>query len=110
EADVTAAGAALLGGNERQVDGVGHEIGAQQKAVLLALGGKIIRLAGEPVLEVVRTVEDEIVIVVAIDHGRRIGDGDEAYRLAARTVEVLVPAIERDGEDRAFLPLEGDAR
>ncbi len=36
EADMAAAGAALPGGDQRQVDGVGHEIGAQQKAVLLA--------------------------------------------------------------------------
>src|SRR5262249_60776038 len=44
-----------------------------------------------------------------IDHRRRIGDGDVARRRLAGTVEVLVPAIERDGEHRARFPLEGDA-
>src|SRR5207253_2117185 len=34
---------------------------------------------------------------------------DEARRIAARAVEVLVPAVQRDGEQRAGLPLEGDA-
>src|SRR5271170_5197627 len=106
---MAAAGAALLGGDERQVDGVGHEIGAQQKAVLLALGGEIIRLAGKPVLEVVRKVEDEIDILVAIDDRRRVGHGDEAYRLLAGTVEVLIRAVQRNGEDRARLPLKRDA-
>jgi len=37
EADVTPAGAALLRGNERQIDGVGDEIRLEQQALLLAL-------------------------------------------------------------------------
>jgi len=80
EADVAAAGAALLGGQQRQIDRVGHEIGARQEAVLLGLRREIIRLAGKPVLEIVRTVEDEIEIVVAVDHRRRVGHRDEAHR------------------------------
>jgi len=40
---------------QRQVDGVGDEIGLQQQALLLALGAEVIRLAVEAALEVVRT-------------------------------------------------------
>ena len=36
-------------------------------------------------------------------------DGDVARRLLARAVEVLVVAVERDGEQCAVLPLESDA-
>ena len=67
EADMAATGAALLGGDQRQVDGVGDEIRREQEAVLLALGGEIIRLAGEAVLEVIVEVEDEILVVIEVD-------------------------------------------
>ena len=109
EADVAAAGAALLGRDQRQVDGVGDEIGLQQEAHLLALGAVVVGLAGEAALEIVPVIEHEIDIVIEIDHGRRVGHRDVAHHLLARAVEMLVPAIERDGEDRACLPLEGDA-
>src|SRR5262249_47959752 len=48
-------------------------------------------------------------VVIEFDHRRRVGHGDVAHTLVTRAVEVLVPAIERDGEDRARLPLKGDA-
>src|SRR5439155_20382784 len=41
--------------------------------------------------------------------GRRIGDGAVERRRRPGAVEALVPAVERDGEHRARLPLEGDA-
>ena len=110
EADVAAAGAALLGGDQRQVDGVGDEIGLQQEADLLALGAEIVGLAGEAVLEVVVEVEDEIEVLVEVHHRGEVGDRDKRTDFLAGAVEVLVPAIERDGEDRARLPFEGDAR
>ena len=53
EADVAAAGAALLRRDQRQVDRVGHEVGGEQEALGLVLGGEIIRLAVEAALEVV---------------------------------------------------------
>ncbi len=109
EADMAAAGAALLGADQRQVDRIGHEIGHQQQALLLALGAEIVGLAVEAVLEVVRGVEDEVDVLVEIDHRRRVGDGDVARRRLARAVEMLVPAVERNGEHGARLPLEGDA-
>ena len=60
EADVAAAGAALLGGDQRQVHRVGHEVRHQLEALLLALGGEIVGLAVEAVLEVIGGVEDEL--------------------------------------------------
>ena len=104
-----AAGAAFLGADQRQIDRVGHEVGDEQETLLLALGAEIVGLAVEAVLEIVLGVEDELHVLVEIDHRRRIGDGDVARRRLAGAVEVLVPAIERDGEHRARLPLEGDA-
>ena len=109
EADMAAAGAALLGGDQRQVDRVRHEVGLQQEAVLLVLGGEVVGLAVEAALEVVVAAEDEVDVLVEIDHRRRVGDADIARDVLAGAVEVLVPAIERDGEQRAGLPLEGDA-
>ena len=66
-------------------------------------------LAGEALLEVVIAVEDEVEVAERVDDHRRIGHRDVARRLRARAVEVLVPAVERDGEDRARLPLEAHA-
>ena len=106
---MAAAGTALGRGDQRNIYRIGHEIRRQQKALLLAFGGEIIRLAGEAVLEVVFGVEDEIEVFVEIDDRRRVGDGDITRRLLAGAVEMLVVAIERNGEQRAFLPLEGDA-
>jgi len=106
---MAAAGAALLGADQRQIDRVRHEVGDEQETLLLALGAEVVGLAIEAVLEVVLGVEDELDVLVEVDHRRRVGDGDVARRRLAGTVEVLVPAIERNGEHRARLPLEGDA-
>src|SRR5581483_546310 len=40
---------------------------------------------------------------------RRIGDGDIARRVLARAVEMLMPGVERNGEQRSRFPLEADA-
>ena len=109
EADVSAPCAAFLRRNQRQVDDVGHEIGRKQITLGLRLGAEIVRLARKTVLEVVSGVEDEIDIVIKIEDRGRIGDRDVTRRLLARTVEMLVPGIERNGEHRARLPLESDA-
>src|SRR6202034_1837116 len=98
---MAAAGAAFGGRDQRNIDRIGNEICRQQKALLLALGAEIIGLASEAILEVVFGVEDEIDVLVEIDDGRRVGDSDIARRLLARAVEVLVMAIERNGEQRA---------
>ena len=109
EADVPAAGAAFLGADERQVDRVGDEVRHQQEALLLRLGGEIVGLAGEAVGEIGRHVEDEIDVVIHVDDGGRVGHRDIADALLAGAVEMLMPGIERDGEDGAGLPFEGDA-
>ena len=109
EADVAAARAALFRGDQRQVHRVRNEVGREQEALGLVLGRKIIRLAVEAALEVVLRAEDEIDVLVEVDHDRRVGDRDEARGIAARAVEVLMPAVERNGEQRAGLPFEGDA-
>ena len=105
---MAAARAAFLGADQRKIDRIGHEVGVEQETLLLALVAEIIRLAGEAALEVVLRVEDEFRLFIEVHHRRRVGHRDEARGLLARAVEMLVPAIERNGEQRARLPLEGD--
>jgi hypothetical protein len=109
EADMPAAGAAFLGLDQRQVDRVGHKVRHQLEAVGFRLGGEIVRLAVEAALEIVGRVEDEFRVFVDVHRRRHVGDRDEARRFLARCVEMLVPAVERDGEQRAGAPFEGDA-
>src|SRR5262249_32393512 len=71
---------------------------------------EIIRLTVEATLEVAPMAEHEVDVLVEIDHHRRVGDRHEARGRLARAVEVLMPAVERDAEDRAGLPFEGHAR
>ena len=106
EADMAAARAALLRLDQRQVHGVGDEIRLHQQALLLALVGEIVRLAVEAALEVVRRVEDEFGLLEDVDQRRQVGDRDEARRLGARAVEMLVMGVERNTEDRAGPPFE----
>src|SRR5579883_1266830 len=106
---MAAARAALLGADERQIDRIGDEIGAEQEAVLLALGAEIVGLAVETALEVVVATENVIDVLVKIDHRRRIGDRHIPRRLLSGAVEMLMPSVERNGEQRPRLPLEGDA-
>ena len=108
EADVPAAGAALLGLDQRQVDRVGDEVRVEQQALLLALGREVVRLAVEALREVVGRAEDEVDVVVEVDDRRGVGRRDEPRDLGARAVEVLVVGVQRDGEQRARAPLEGD--
>ena len=109
ESDVSAARAALLRRDERQVHRVRYEVGGEEEALGLVLRGEVIRFAVETALEVVLGAEDEIDVFVEVDDDRRVGDGDKARRLAARAVEMLVPAVEWNGEQCAGLPFEGDA-
>src|SRR5262249_5997026 len=108
-ADVSAAGATLLGRDQRQVDGISHEIGLQQEPHLFSFAAVVIGLAGETIFEVVQVIEHEIDVVIEIDDRWRVGYRNITHALLTRPVEMLVPAIERDGENRACLPLKGDA-
>ena len=109
EARMPAAGAALLRREQGQVDRIGDEVRVQQQPLLLALVGEIFRLAVEALFEVVVGVEDKIEIAEGVDDDRRVGHGDVARGVPARAVEMLVPGIERNSEDRPRLPLEADA-
>src|SRR5580692_5359050 len=100
KANMAAAGTALLRRDKRQVHGVGHKIRLQQKAILFALCGEIVGLSGKALLEVVRIAKDKIEIVVHIDNRRRKRDRDKPCRFCAGAVEMLMPAIQRDSEDR----------
>src|SRR5690349_12448956 len=110
EAYVPATGAAHLRQRQRQVDRVGNEVCVQGPAVELLAGREVVRLTVEAALEVALMAEHEVNILVEIDHDRCIGHRYKARRRLAGTVEMLVPAIERNAEDRARLPLEGHAR
>src|SRR5262249_28730571 len=109
EANVPAAGTAFLGRDQREIDGIRHKIGLQQKADLFALGAEIVRFSGETILEIIAEIEDEVRLLIEVDYRRKVGDADHAHHFLAGTVEMLIPAIERDGEDRPGLPFEGDA-
>ena len=109
EARMPAARAAFFRRKQWQVDGVGHEVGIEEQPLLLAFVGEIFRLAVEALLEVVTGVKNKANIAERVDDHRRVGHRYVARGLVARAVEVLVRAVERDGENRARLPLEGDA-
>ena len=109
EADVPSAGAAFLGLDQRQVDRIGHEIGDQLEAVGFRLSGEIVGFAVEAALEIVGRVEDEFWVFVDVHSRRHVGHRDEARGFQAGGVEMLVPAVERDGEQRAGAPFEGNA-
>src|SRR5476649_285942 len=65
--NMSAARAAFLRRDQRQVNCIRHKVGRKQKSLVLALGGKIIRFAGKAPLEVVFCAEDEIDIFIKID-------------------------------------------
>src|SRR5256885_919356 len=109
EADVPAARAALLGGNERQVHGVGDEVRLEQEALLFALVAEVVRLAGKTVLEIVFRVEYELDILIEVDDRGPVGHCHVARGLSARPVEMLVPGVQGDRKQGPRLPFEGDA-
>ena len=75
----------------------------------MRLATEVVGLTGEPQGEIALGVEDEIEVLVKVDHRRRAGHGDIAYRRLTGRVEMLVVGVERDAEQRAGLPLERDA-
>src|SRR5215831_3605037 len=97
ETDMPATRASLLRRDQRQVDHIGHEIRGQQKSLRFGLGTEIVRLASEAVFEIVLCIEDEIRVVIKVHNRRRIGYGYVADGLLTGAVEVLMPAIERNG-------------
>ncbi len=108
EANMAPSRAALLRGDERQVHGVGDEIGVEEQSLLLALAGEVVGLAVEAILEVIPGVEDEVDVAESVDDRWRVGHRHEARGLLARGIEVLVAGVERNGEDRPGAPFERD--
>src|SRR5215813_1230601 len=106
---MAATGAAFLGKRQRQIERIGNEIGGQRPAADLLAGREIVGLAVEAPLEVTAVAEDEVDVLVEIDRDRRVGHRDVARRRLARAVEMLMPAVERDAEDRPRFPFEGHA-
>ena len=106
--DVDATGAPVAPPVERHVRRVGDEVGLPDALLVeLARAAEVVVLGVEAPLEVGVRVEHEVQVVEEAHHGRRGGDRDVAGRLLAAAVEVLVPGIERDGEEAAGVPLEG---
>src|SRR5262249_53778868 len=60
--------------------------------------------------EAVIAVEDELGITEQVDRTRRTCHADEAHRLSAGCVEMLVPGVQRDREQRAWPPFEARFR
>src|SRR5215213_9416950 len=104
---MASAGAARFRDRQRQIERVRNEIRLQRPFVLFLASSKVIGLAGKPAFEIVPVIENEIDVLVEIDHDRRIRHRYVARRRLSRTVEMLMPAIERNAEDRSCFPLEG---
>ena len=106
EADVAATCAPLVRHIERQVHRIGHKVRVEQQPPLLPLAREVVGLAVEAFGEVVLGVEDEVHVAEGVHDDGRIRHGHIARRLRARAVEMLMPGIERNREDRPCLPLE----
>src|SRR5262249_14742481 len=71
-----------------------------------AFPAEILRVAIEAIRKVTQRVENKIRTVKQIENDRHAVDRKKSRRLAARAVEVLIPAVERQREKAAFLPFE----
>src|SRR5919109_4282152 len=74
----------------------------------LQFAAEKIFLPGEAIGKLVRSAEDEVSRGKKVHHQRQIVRGRQTYRLAGRTVEVLVPDIKRRREEAPGLPLKQD--
>src|SRR5205823_15052037 len=64
EANVAAARAAFIGGNERKVDRIGNEVCVEEQTFLLSFVCKVIRFAAEALAKIVLGPKDEIDIAI----------------------------------------------
>ena len=106
EPDVAAACPALFRLDQRQVDRVGNKVGLHQKTLLLALIGKVVRLAREAAFEIMLGVEQKVGVFVDVHQRRHVGHRDKTRRLRARAVKMLMMGIERDAKNGSGAPLE----
>ena len=105
--DVFAAAAALDPIFQRKAARVGDKVGIPDPARIgFALAAKIFRIAVETVGEIPRRVEDKVLMVKQVKDDRRAVDREKSRRLVARTVEVLIGAIERQREQATVVPFE----
>src|SRR3990172_7899896 len=108
EHDGGATRAPLFPLDELEVVDVRDKVGVPNPAwVCLAFTGKVIVLSAVAVGEDELVVEDEIVVVEQVHDQRHVGDRQEARRLAAGAVEVLIPGVEGRRKKTSFLPLKG---
>ena len=86
---------------------VGNEVGLPSSSgVPSARAVKIVRLGVETICKNVVAIEYEIGVVRQIDHAGRGRHSKIPRRFGAVAVEVLVPAIQWRGKNRAFLPFK----
>ena len=95
-----------LPGDGLDVGYVGDEVGFQHPVVVEARVAAKVLVVAEAVPEDVPVVHDEVHVVEDVVDQRRVGDPQELRLPVARTVEVLVGGVHRDGEQASFLPLE----
>src|SRR5574341_1564362 len=72
-----------------------------------SLPAEIVFFSAETVEEQMRIFEDVIGVVKEIDHVRGARHRYIAGRLISRTIEVLVPSVQRRGKKTPGLPFEG---
>ena len=106
EADVPSPGAPFLRFHEWQVHRIRDKVGFQQKAAEVAFRRKVVGFTGETAFEVHGRVEYEFGFFEDVHDRRQVRDRDEPYRFPTRAVEMLVPGVHRNGEQRSRLPLE----
>lgn len=64
----------------------------------------------ESVLEQVAGVEDKLRVAVKLEGNRCAGQGHVSRRLAPAGVKMLMPGVQRNGEDASPFPLESPLR
>ncbi len=113
ELHVGAAGAALLPGLELEGGQIRDEIRLPHVAprpnrdeVTLALEIALLALA---IMELEAVVEDESGVVEQVQHDRQVCGGRQARPFLSAAVEVLIAAVERQGEEAVRPPLEAMA-
>src|SRR5258706_12114216 len=73
---------------------------------MLVIAQELIALV-KTVAEVKRIAKNKILVVKYIDHGGASRADEQPNRFAARTIEMNVGGVQRNGEDRSRPPLEG---
>src|SRR5262245_33795255 len=105
---VLSASATLFPIFKLEIASVGDEISVPNSTrISFALAAEVFSLAVETIREITRGIENEIGIVKKIENDRHAVDGEKSRRLVPLAVEVLVPGVERQGEQTAVLPFKG---